>query len=222
MEEQGKTSGAKLSYKEQAYNKLKDAIIFNRFRSGAIYSQDNICKELGISKTPLREALLELQTDGYVSFYKGRGVLIEPVSDQQAREILESRMLMEPVCAQWAAQRADEEDLVNMASYLKELKQKLSTENSQNLYRIDHAFHRAVITAAHNKMLYNFCDVVLNHFLRFEVKSVYNNSIDSHKVYLEHEKVFDAIKEKNAKKAFKAMETHLNNSFHRTLPIYWK
>ena len=60
----GQDVGATPSYKEQAYRLIKEAILFNRFRVGAIYSQDDICKELGISRTPVREALLELQKDG--------------------------------------------------------------------------------------------------------------------------------------------------------------
>ena len=72
----GQNVGATPSYKEQAYRLIKDAILFNRFRVGAIYSQENICKELGISRTPVREALLELQKDGYVSFARGKGVQV--------------------------------------------------------------------------------------------------------------------------------------------------
>lgn len=215
-----KKSGGQ-TYKEQAYQQIKDAILFNRFRIGAIYSQESICKELGISKTPLREALLELQTDGYVTFCRGRGVLIQPVSYEKARDILESRILMEPLCAQLAAQRATEEDLAAMKQLLTSLQEGLPSEDGQRLYRIDHGFHRAVIRTAHNEMLYRFLDVVLDHYLRFEVKSVYNNSIDAQKVYREHQKVYEAIAEKNGKKAFKAMETHLKNSFARTLPEYW-
>lgn len=210
------------TYKEQAYQRIKDAILFNRFRIGAIYSQESICKELGISKTPLREALLELQTDGYVTFCRGRGVLIQPVSYEKTRDILESRMLMEPLCAQLAAQRATEEDLTEMQQLLTSLQEGLPSEDGQRLYRIDHSFHRAVIRAAHNEMFYRFLDVVLDHYLRFEVKSVYNNSIDAQKVYREHLKVYEAIAGKDEKKAFKAMETHLKNSFSRTLPGYWK
>ena len=55
----GQDVGATPSYKEQAYRLIKEAILFNRFRVGAIYSQDDICKELGISRTPVREALPE-------------------------------------------------------------------------------------------------------------------------------------------------------------------
>ena len=88
----GQDVGATPSYKEQAYRLIKEAILFNRFRVGAIYSQDDICKELGISRTPVREALLELQKDGYVSFSRGKGVQVVPVSDRDARDILETRM----------------------------------------------------------------------------------------------------------------------------------
>ena len=62
----GQDVGATPSYKEQAYRLIKEAILFNRFRVGAIYSQDDICKELGISRTPVREALLELAAMGLV------------------------------------------------------------------------------------------------------------------------------------------------------------
>lgn len=129
---------------------------------------------------------------------------------------------MEPICAQLAAQRASETDLQKMNSLLTSLQEGLPSEDGQRLYRIDHSFHRAMIQAAHNKIFYRFLDVVLDHYLRFEVKSVYNNSIDARKVYAEHQRVYEAIVKKDEKKAYKAMETHLKNSFARTLPEYWK
>lgn len=222
MEQKEKATTGKPSYKDIAYERIKDAILFNRFRIGAIYSQESICRELGISKTPLREALLELQTDGYVSFCRGRGVLIQPVSYEKAHDILEARITMEPICAQLAAQRADEEDRQKMKNLLTSLREGLPSEDGQRLYRIDHSFHRMVIKASHNEMFYRFLDVILDHYLRFEVKSVYNNSIDARKVYMEHRKVYEAIAAGDEKKAYKAMETHLKNSFARTLPDYWK
>lgn len=79
----GRDVGNTPSFKEQAYALIKDAILFNRFRVGAIYSQEAICTELGISRTPVREALLELQKDGYVSFCRGKGVQVVPVSWRQ-------------------------------------------------------------------------------------------------------------------------------------------
>ena len=143
----GQDVGATPSYKEQAYRLIKEAILFNRFRVGAIYSQDDICKELGISRTPVREALLELQKDGYVSFSRGKGVQVVPVSDRDARDILETRMYIECINAKLAANRAAQRDLQAMRESLDRLRDQLSTRDGQHLYRLDHIFHRAVAAA---------------------------------------------------------------------------
>ena len=178
----GQDVGATPSYKEQAYRLIKEAILFNRFRVGAIYSQDDICKELGISRTPVREALLELQKDGYVSFSRGKGVQVVPVSDRDARDILETRMYIECINAKLAANRAAQRDLQAMRESLDRLR---------------------------------------DHYLRFEVKSVYNNSIDAKIVFDEHVAICDAIAEGSAERAEQAMARHLTNSYRRTVSRFW-
>ena len=82
------------TYKNQADDLIKNAILYNRFRVDAIYSQEAICTELGISRTPVREALLELQKEGYVSFARGKGVKVVPVTEQDAGDILEARIFL--------------------------------------------------------------------------------------------------------------------------------
>lgn len=218
----GQDVGATPSYKEQAYRLIKDAILFNRFRTGAVYSQENICKELGISRTPVREALLELQKDGYVIFARGKGVQVAPVSDSDAHDILEMRMYIERLGARLAGSRATPEDLKAMEESLALLRSKLDTRDGQHLYRIDHVFHRGVAAAAHNRLLYRQCEVLLDHYLRFEVKSVYNNSIDAKIVFDEHVAIYDAIAAKSPERAEQAMVRHLSNSYRRTVSRYWK
>ena len=92
------------TYKNQAYDLIKNAILYNRFRVDAIYSQEAICTELGISRTPVREALLELQKEGYVSFARGKGVKVVPVTEQDAGDILEARIFLESHNAKLAAE----------------------------------------------------------------------------------------------------------------------
>lgn len=217
----GHDVGSTPSYKEQAYRLIKDAILFNRFRIGAIYSQENICKELGISRTPVREALLELQKDGYVSFSRGKGVQVVPVSDDDAHDILESRIYAESVNAKLAGVRATEEDLARLKSSLEQLKSQLGCRDGQYLYRLDHAFHRGVAAATHNRLMYRQCEILLDHYLRFEVKSVYNNSIDSQTVFDEHVAIYEAIAAKSSERSEQAMVRHLTNSYHRTVSRFW-
>ena len=210
------------TYKNQAYDLIKNAILYNRFRVDAIYSQEAICTELGISRTPVREALLELQKEGYVSFARGKGVKVVPVTEQDAGDILEARIFLESHNAKLAAERGtDKEKQANM-DCLSELKQNLSSLDSRLLYRIDHQFHRLVADASHNGWFSRQTSLILDHYLRFEVKSVYNNSIDGKLVYKEHLAIGEAIFKNQPEKAALAMQHHLSNSYTRTLGRIWK
>lgn len=211
----------KNTYKEQAYELLKNAILYNGLRMGAIYSQDDLCSELGISKTPIREALLELQQEGYVKICRGRGVEIVPVSADDARDILEARLMIECGNARMAAKKLTEEMKREIKSTLAELNDKLSSRDERMLYRVDHQFHREIAMAGGNKWLTEETDKLLDHYLRFEEKSVYNNSIDANIVYREHQAIGDAIIEGNADKAEAMMRRHLNNAYNRTLKKFW-
>lgn len=217
----GRDVGNTPSFKEQAYALIKDAILFNRFRVGAIYSQEAICTELGISRTPVREALLELQKDGYVSFCRGKGVQVVPVSQTMAHDILEARLYAERVNAELAAVRATQQERDYLVQTLKDLQENLEGRDGQLLYRVDHRFHRGVAAAAHNQLMYRQSEVLLDHYLRFEVKSVYNNSIDGKIVFEEHVSILDAIQSGNGERAKQAMEKHLTNSYRRTVSQFW-
>ena len=94
------------TYKEQAYRLLKEAILYQRFQADTIYSQEAICQELGISRTPVREALLELQKENYIRFCRGKGIQIVSLDDQAIHDILEMRIYLEMAGAELAAQRA--------------------------------------------------------------------------------------------------------------------
>lgn len=212
----------KKTYKDQAYDLIKNSILYNKFRVGATYSQQEICDELGISRTPVREALLELQKEGYVSFSRGKGVEVVPVTDETAHDILETRLILESVNAKIAAERASDDDIVYIFECLRQLKDHLNTFDGQILYRIDHQFHRSIAKGTHNRIMYKQTELILDNYLRFENKSVYNNSIDGNIVYKEHELIAQAIKNRHPEKAKKLMETHLKKSYSRTLNRFWK
>lgn len=210
-----------LSYKEQAYNLIKDAILFNKFRVGAVYSQEAICSELGISRTPVREALIELQKEGYISIIRGRGIEVTPVTEKDARDILEARIYLEQNNAFLSALRITEEEILEMKNCIDRLEKNLHTKDSEILYKIDHEFHKIIAKSTKNDWLFRETELILNNYLRFENKSVYNNSIDGSIVFKEHLDIYKAIEEKNPEKSKKMMNKHLVNSYNRTLKRLW-
>ena len=209
------------TYKEQAYRLIKEAILYQRFQADTIYSQEAICQELGISRTPVREALLELQKEDYIRFCRGKGIQIVTLDDKAIHDILEMRIYLEMAGAELAAQRATASDLDYIKECLESNQRHRSTDNIIQNYRMDHQFHRSVAKAAHNNLLYNTLDDVLNHYLRFETLTVYQSQTSSQSIVDEHQALYEAVKNRNAQQARQAAASHLENAYRRTLGNYW-
>lgn len=212
----------KMTFKEKAYVLIKNAIMFNKFRVEGIYSQDDICEEIEISKTPVREALLQLQNEGFVKILRGKGVQIVPVNNESAKDIIETRLLLEVNNAFFAASVLDDSDELEIKQCLDNLENCLISKDSNTLYVIDHAFHKSISKATQNKIFYKQTCLILDNYLRFENKNVYNNLIDGKKVFEEHRLIAEAIFNRNPKNASRNMETHLIKSYNRTLREIWE
>lgn len=210
-----------LTYKDQAYQFIKEAILYQKFQPDAIYSQETLCQELGISRTPVREALLELQKEGYVRFCRGKGIQIVSLDKDAIHDILEMRIYQEMAAAELAAKRATKADLDYIAECLEDSRRTLDSQDIIQCYRLDHQFHRAVAKAAHNDLLYRTIDDVLNHYLRFEVLTVYQSNSSANAILAEHRTLYDAIREHDAQKARHAAKKHLHDAYKRTLGQYW-
>lgn len=211
-----------MTFKEKAYLLIKNAIMFNKFRVEGIYSQDDICDEIEISKTPVREALLQLQNEGFVKILRGKGVQIVPVNNESAKDIIETRLLLEVNNAYFAATVLDDIDKRKIKACLDDLESCLISKDSNSLYVIDHAFHKSIARATQNKIFYKQTCLILDNYLRFENKNVYNNLIDGKKVFEEHRLIAESIFSREPKNASRNMETHLLKSYNRTLKDIWE
>lgn len=209
------------TYKEQAYGLIKEAILYQKFRADAIYSQEAICQELGISRTPVREALLELQKEGYIRFCRGKGIQIVSLDNDSIHDIMEMRICLERECAGLAAKRADDKDLDYIAACLEESRRELDSGDIALCYRLDHKFHRAVGRAAHNQLLYQTLEDVLDRYLQFEVLTIYCSYVDAHAIWEEHKSLYEAIRSGDPGRARGAAEIHLEDAYRRTLGKYW-
>ena len=209
------------TYKEQAYNRIKEAILYQKLKPNTTYSQEAFCQELGISRTPVREALLELQKEGYIRFWRGKGIRIVSLDKDAIHDIMEMRLCLEKETAEMAARRADPGDLEYICACLEESRLHLDSKDIDLCYRLDHKFHRAVGKAAHNQLLYRALDDVLDRYLQFEVLSIYQSYVDAHAIWEAHDHIYKAIAAGDADRARAAAKTHLEDAYRRTLEQYW-
>ena len=203
--------------KNQAYQQIKDAILYRRLKLDVIYSQDDICQGLGISRTPVREALIELQTKGFVTFVRGRGFMIKPLSRKEALDIVEMRKGIEMFGVELAASRITDEQLVDMRGLLNQMAVETDWKDSVAMYKLDYAFHEKIFEATGNVWMMHTNKVLRENFLRVETQSAFAKKVDANHVLKEHEAVLLALEERNPAKARKAMEKHMNMTYKRTV-----
>src|SRR3569833_3345033 len=132
----------------RAYEHLKQAILDRAYPGGALLSEGEVAAEVGVSRTPVREALLRLETEGLVRLYPKRGALVLPVSPQEVSDVLEARELVETFTAGRATlgpALAEE-----LAGLLPAMREHSAAGDGREFARAARCFHHAIVAAADN------------------------------------------------------------------------
>jgi DNA-binding GntR family transcriptional regulator len=137
---------------ERAYRHLKRAILEQVHPGGSLVSEGEIAEATGVSRTPVREALLRLEAEGLVKLYPKRGALIRPVSAREITDVIEARRLVELHAAErvWPHRAALQ---VELAARLVEMRAAHAAGDLTALMAADRAFHATVVEAAGNEIL---------------------------------------------------------------------
>lgn len=206
------------TYKRQAYEIIKDAILYRRLKVGVVYSQDSICAELNISRTPVREALIELSKEGYLTFLRGRGVTILPISRKEAEDIVEMRNILELSGCRLAAERATQAQIEELRVWIMQMEHELgSSGDPTQMYKLDRGFHESIFVAAGNAWLADAAENCRDHFLRVEGQTGFDSLERSKRIIEEHIVIYEAILDRDVVRAEQAMTQHLKSSFERNL-----
>ncbi|TCC00226.1 GntR family transcriptional regulator [Micromonospora zingiberis] len=137
---------------ERAYRHLKRAILEQVHPGGSLVSEGEIAEATGVSRTPVREALLRLETEGLVRLYPKRGALILPVSAREITDVIEARRLVEVHAAEQVWPRRAE-IRADLAARLAEMRAAHAAGDLTALMAADRAFHATVVDAAGNEIL---------------------------------------------------------------------
>ncbi len=211
---EGKTEKIDLlaNKKHQIYEILKEKIVRNELRPQEYLNEQAICKELGVSKTPVREALQKLEHDRLVVIVPNKGCFVSHISIDRIREIFEIREILECAAARYAASSQARERFRAILETHDSFNIGDGAEIRQHLlswYQI----HTLIVEAAGNSFLTEYYRTTLAHIVqirvyfinRFEMKRL-------HETVEEHKKFLQAIVDGDAKEAEDAMREHLQRS----------
>lgn len=206
----------KYSYKSQVYNNIKEGIITGLYHQGEVLNERNLAKDLGISRTPVREALQLLNKDGWVVIEPYKGALVRTFDEEYIKNILDVRRPLEILAVKKAALNATEEDIKFLENNLLLQEKCFENYSPAKFMNLDREFHRKTYNLTYNELLIDILDNI-NDIIRFLGIQVLKLP-ERHKTTLEeHTNVYLAIKNKDVEEARTYMDIHMIETAKHTL-----
>ena len=197
---------------KMAYNALRDSILSNTLTSGTIYNEKSLAQQLGISRTPVREALLELSSQGLIEFLPRKGVVVNSFTSQDINEIFELRQIMETHAFKMACTRSPRIDLSEMEKCV-ETQRRIAMKSGDisEFMEIDRAFHMAFARQTGNRRLIAIMDNIRDIL---HIMGSYALVVEGrmNQVVLEHEKILNAVKAGDVETTLTLLTDHLKQS----------
>lgn len=197
--------------KTAVYETLKKRIIDGKLAPGLAINEDEFAKNLKVSKTPLREALRQLEREGLVENIPGRGSAVTHISFQDIREIFELREIIECGAVKRAAIVCSAEEAKAKKNEFEQFSNNRS-DTANSTWGPDEIVHQFVIKCLNNRKLNETYTDLQNHIIR--IRNHFGGRFSSKRrseKMAEHLEIFDALIEGNAERAEKAVQTHLRN-----------
>ncbi|MFD3925603.1 GntR family transcriptional regulator [Streptomyces sp. NPDC058614] len=199
------------SGREKAYAYLKDTVLTDPAMQGEFLSEQEIADRIGVSRTPIREALLLLAAEDLVELVPKRGARVAPLSGREISELMELRGIVERYAAQQVigAQRAPLKELGELLERQRELN---GPDQAKEFIAVDHLFHSTLVSAVGNTLLERHYDGLRSRQVRAGVVALYNQHGRQEAVLHEHQDILTALAAGDATAACAAIDSHLQST----------
>lgn len=197
--------------RKQVYEHLRDRILDHTIEPSSRLVEAQIAKEIGISRTPVREALHLLEKDGFVESIPRVGYRVKHLAWNELNEIIEIRMVNERLACRWAIQRIDAKSIKALELNIARAQAALDRNAPDQFLKYDEEFHEILVRAAGSKHLLELCQTLRRLMLRYRAESL--RASPTIKVALEgHRRILECLQSKDEKGLEAALVDHLNYS----------
>jgi DNA-binding GntR family transcriptional regulator len=183
--------------------RIRDAIVTGDLQLGEQVSEAQLAARMGVSKTPVREALVRLQSQGLVVIHPQRGTFVFTLSPQELTHLLQFRAMVETEALREAMQAHPGELLQRMSQCVKDMKAAERAKDLPALARIDMRFHLAFFECCDNQYLRASYELLRHQLTALRHRSPISNAVSSHQVLV------DAVEDRDPKKAAALLRGHV-------------
>jgi DNA-binding GntR family transcriptional regulator len=199
--------------REMVFESLREAIILGRLKPGERLMEIQLAEEMGVSRTPVREAIRKLELEGFVVMVPRKGAYVAGVSVKDIADVFEVRSALEGLAAGLAAERITEEEMEELEMAILHIS---GEEDLLTVIKGDSEFHEIIYKASRNHRLTQIITHLSEQISRFRMTSL---SVPGRiKIAVgEHKKIIEAISDRNVDLAYKLASEHMENAEHNLL-----
>lgn len=186
--------------RERILETIREAILKGELKPGEKVAEPELAERFGISRTPIREAFRQLESEGYLTVVPRKGAVVAALSERDVQEYYAVKSILEGYAAELAAQNLTEKELAKLESINERLKQLAADGDVKTFYKIHNEFHDTFLKAANNSKLY---DLIIQLGLKFGRLRMASLSVEGRMAIsaAEHEKLLDAFRNHDGKTA---------------------
>lgn len=190
---------------------IEEAVLTGKYKPGESLTEARLAAELGVSRTPIREALTQLEHEGLLQLIPNKGALVTGISAKDIQDIYTIRMMIEGLAARWAAENIDEEELKDLQDAI-ELEEFYTLKNDiQHLIELDSRFHQIIYKASKSRPLMYMLKT-FHHYIQGARSQSIATPGRAYKALQEHKVILRAIKERDGAKAEQLTAEHIQKA----------
>jgi len=197
-----------VSREQQAYERIKEAILTFKLKPGQSLVENELASQLDISKTPVRDALLRLEKEGLVTRVLYKGASVAELNQRKMEEIFEIRAALEGLATYLATPFITKEEVLEAQRLVNAHAAALASGDIREASRLNRLFHELIVRKSPNQWLKDILSNLEDHLRRYRMLSSFQGDRRD-KSIVEHQRILDAIQRKDPEAAEKAMREHL-------------
>ncbi len=208
------------SLSSRVFHTIREDILSGKYHTNEELKEKTIGEELGVSRTPVREALRQLELEGLVTIIPNKGAYVVGISQKDIQDIYEIRSRLEGLCARWAAKNITKEQLDELEENIFLAEFHVAKGNFEQLVELDNRFHELLYTASESKeMRHVLTD--FHHYVQRVRKITLADPQRAMDCNEEHKKIVEALKQHDEDGAEKLANEHMMNTIRNMDQYGW-
>jgi len=206
-----RAGGKKVNFAEMIVVRLREDIVSGRLRPNERIVESDIAQRMKISRTPVREALALLENRGYLSRLPSGRLIVTDHSPSQIRNLYEVREALEAMALRLACQRATEDEIERASQLHESMVQVVRERNVNQFIDLNSAFHNHLFSICGNEQLISLLQTYRDQYFDRRLVRVFNSN-DWRNMPKQHQKLLDAVRQRDPRLAEKAVHEHITTA----------